>query len=114
MQARPFILQFARADQSVPNTATTAMIRAGDLADRTMLYRHDLAFAERPTLQKNPHGFMVGIGAAGGFLDIGLPVQRQIATFFATGGSVVIQPEPARFFELPISSPLPEDLGYIR
>lgn len=114
MQARPFILQFARADQSVPNPATTAMIRAGDLADRTMLYRHDLAFAERPTLQKNPHGFMVGIGAAGGFLDIGLPVQRQIASFFATGGSVVIQPEPARFFELPISSPLPEDLGYIR
>ena len=44
---------------------------------------HDLAYAERPTLPKNPHGFMVGIGAAGGFLDIGLPVQRQIATFFA-------------------------------
>lgn len=114
MQVRPLMLQFARADQTVPNPATTAMVRAGDLADRTMLYRHDLAYAERPTLPKNPHAFMVGIAAAGGFLDIGLPVQRQIATFFASGGSVVIHPEPARFFELPINSPLPEDLGYIR
>src|SRR5262245_17520088 len=114
MRVKPFILQFARADQAVPNPATTAMIRAGDLADRPMFYRHDLAYAERPTLPKNPHPFMVGIAAAGGFLDIGLPVQRQIATFLASGGTVVIHPEPARFFELPISSPLPEDLGYIR
>lgn len=113
-QVKPLILQFARGDQTVPNPATTAMVRAGDLADRTMFYRHDLAYAERPTLPKNPHGFMVGIGAAGGFLDIGLPVQRQIATFFLSDGTVVVHPEPARFFELPISSPLPEDLGYIR
>jgi hypothetical protein len=114
MQAKPVILQFARADQTVPNPATTAMVRAGDLANRTMLYRHDLAYAERPTLPKNPHPFMAGIGAASGFRDIGLPVQRQIATFFASDGSVIIQPEPARFFEVPISSPLPEDLAYIR
>ena len=112
MQAKPLILQFARSDQTVPNPATTAMIRAGDLAHRTMLYRHDLAYAERPTLPKNPHGFMYG--APLGFLEIGLAVQRQIATFFASNGNVVIHPEPARFFELPISSPLPEDLGYIR
>ena len=79
-----------------------------------MLYRHDLAYAERPTLPKNPHLFMIGIGAAGGFLAIGLPVQRQIATFFASNGNVIIHSEPTRFFELPISSPLPEDLGYIR
>jgi hypothetical protein len=90
------------------------MIRAGDLADRTMLYRHDLAYAAHPTLPKNPHPFMVGIGAAGGFLEIGLAVQRQIATFFGSDGRVMIHPEPARFFELPISSPLPEDLAYIR
>jgi hypothetical protein len=114
MQIKPVILQFARADQAVPNPATTAMVRAGDLADRTMLYRHDLAYAERPTLPKSPHGFMFAIGPAGGFLEIGLPVQRQIATFFASNGKVIIHPEPARFFELPISSPLPEDLAYIR
>jgi dienelactone hydrolase len=112
IQIKPVILQFARADQSVPNPATTAMVRAGDLADRTMLYRHDLAYAEHPTLPKNPHGFM--FGAPIGFVEIGLSVQRQIAAFFASGGTVIIHPEPARFFELPISSPLPEDLGYIR
>ena len=114
LQVKPVILQFARADRTTPNPATTAMVRAGDLADRTLLYRHDLAYAERPTLPKNPHLFMIGIGAAGGFLAIGLPVQRQIATFFASNGNVIIHPEPTRFFELPISSPLPEDLGYIR
>jgi hypothetical protein len=56
---------------------------------------------------------MVGIAAAGGFLEIGLPVQRQIATFFASDGNTVTQPEPARFFELPITSPLPEGLNSI-
>jgi len=107
------IVQFAKGDQTVPNPATTALVRAGDLADRTMYYRHDLAYAERPTLPKNPHGFMIAIGAAGGFLEIGLPVQRQIASFFASDGNIVIQPEPARYFEMPIMSPLPESLNYI-
>jgi len=112
MAVKPLILQLARGDQVVPNPATTAMIRAGDLADLTMLYRHDLASAERPTLPKNPHGFM--FGAALGFVEIGLSVQRQIATFFASDANLITHPEPARFFELPIGSPLPEDLGYIR
>src|SRR4029450_11927558 len=104
----------AKGDQTVPNPATTAMLRAGDLADRAMFYRHDLASAERPTLPKNPHVFMVGISAAFGFLEIGLPVQRQIAIFFASDGGIVIHPDPARFFELPITGPLPEALNYVR
>lgn len=92
----------------------TAILRAGDLADRATYNRHDLAYAERPGLSKNRHGFMVGIGlAGGGFLEIGLSAQRQIATFFASNEAVVIRPEPARFFEVPITSPLPEDLSYI-
>jgi hypothetical protein len=39
--------------------------------------------------------------------------QEQIATFFATDGAEIIHPEPARFFEVPIQEPLPEDLSYI-
>src|SRR5205814_1066465 len=39
--------------------------------------------------------------------------QEQVATFFATNGAAVIHPEPARFFETPISLPLPESLNYI-
>jgi hypothetical protein len=113
ISVKSVLIQFAKGDQAVPNLATTAMLRAGDLANRTMYYRHDVAFAERPSLPKNPHGFMVGIGASGGFLEIGLPVQRQIATFFASDGNTVSQPEPARVFELPITSSLPEGLNYI-
>ncbi len=33
--------------------------------------------------------------------------------YFASDGTVVIHPEPARFFEVPIMLPLPEDLNFI-
>jgi hypothetical protein len=108
--AKSVIVQFAKGDQAVPNPATTAMLRAGDLADRATFYRHDLAFAENPGLPKNPHGFMVLIGAYGA---IARGAQEQIATFFASDGTVIIHPEPMRFFEVPIRGPLPEGLNYI-
>jgi hypothetical protein len=112
--AKSVIIQIAKGDLTVPNPSATALIRGADLADRTLYYRHDVARAEIPTLPQNPHGFMVGIGAAGGFLEIGLPVQRQIATFFASDGKTVIEPPGIeRFFEMPIQRPLPEALNYI-
>jgi hypothetical protein len=39
------IIQFARGDKTNPNPTTTALIRAGDLADRSTFFRNDLAFA---------------------------------------------------------------------
>ena len=42
--AKNVIIQFARGDQTVPNPTTTALIRSGDLADRTTLFRNDLAY----------------------------------------------------------------------
>jgi hypothetical protein len=60
----------------------------------------------------NAHLFMVSIGVAA-FRDIALGAQAQIATFFASDGETVIHPEPARFFEVPIQGPLPENLNYI-
>ena len=108
--AKSVIIQFAKGDQAVPNPAMTAMLRAGDLADRATFYRHDLAFAENPGLPKNPHGFMPLIGTYGA---IARGAQEQIAVFFASDGTVIIHPEPARFFEVPITSPLPEDLNFI-
>ena len=80
------------------------------MADRTIFYRHDLAFAERPTLLKNPHRFLVDVV---GFGDISLGAQGLIATFFASDGQEVIHPEPGRFFEVPIVLPLPEALNFI-
>ena len=110
--AKSVIVQFAKADQTNPNPVTTAILRAGRLADRATFYRHDLAFEENPQLAKNPHVFLVSIGDAA-FRDISLGALSQIAAFLASDGEVVIHPEPVRFFEVPIVLPLPEDLGFI-
>jgi hypothetical protein len=45
--------------------------------------------------------------------DIALGAQSQIAIFFASDGETIIDPDPARFFEVPIRGPLPEELNYI-
>ena len=110
--ARPILFTFAMADQSMPNPSTTAILRAGNLSDRAVLYRHDLAFAETPTLPKDPHLFTVGVGNIA-LRSTALEAQRQVAIFFATDGATIIQPEPARFFEVPMTSSLPEGLNYI-
>src|SRR5262245_56830174 len=110
--AKSVIYQDAKGDQVTPNPATTALLRAGALADRATFYRHDLAFAEDPLLPTIPHGFLTTL-LIPGFRAITRGAQEQIAQFFATDGATVIHPEPARFFETPISLPLPEDLNYI-
>ena len=110
--AKSVIYQFAKGDLGAPNPNTTAILRAGDLADRALYYRHDLARAEIPSLPMNAHMFMVSIDVAA-FRDIALGAQAQIAIFFASNGETIIHPEPARFFEVPIQGPLPEDLNYI-
>jgi hypothetical protein len=111
VRARPILMQFAKGDQNVPNPITSMMLRASGLMDVTTEYRHDLAFAENGTLPKNGHGFMPATGIAA-WREVAIGAQRQIATFFATGGSV-IRPEPHRFFEVPMNLPLTEQLNYI-
>jgi Bacterial virulence factor lipase N-terminal len=111
------IYQFATGDQQAVNPGTTALILAGNLADRTLYYRHDLAFAQdpSPTMPKNPHLFAGSPTAPNAlFSEISRGAQDQIGAFLASDGTVVIHPEPAQFFEVPISSPLPEDLNFIR
>jgi hypothetical protein len=110
--AKSVVYQFGKGDQLAPNPNATAVVRAGDLADRTTFYRHDLAFAENPTLPRQPHGFMIRIDIPA-FREIALQAQAQIAVFFASDGTEIIHPEPARFFEVPIVLPLPEALNYI-
>jgi hypothetical protein len=112
MPTKSVIYQFARGDGGAPNPDMTAILRAGDLADRATFYRHDLAYAENPALPKNPHGFMIST-ANPIFRPIALAAQDQIAVFFETDGALITHPEPARFFEVPIVLPLPEDLSYI-
>ncbi len=112
--AKSVIIQFAKGDRNMPNPVTTAILRAGDLADVTTLFRTDLAFTENPPLQNYPHRFMAYIDVPIQLVvDIALGAQEQIASFLDSDGKLVIQPEPARFFEVPIITPLSEDLYFI-
>jgi hypothetical protein len=112
-----------RGDQTIPNPAATALLRAGDLADRATFFRNDLAFACDQTLEKNSHAFLTRMNAPRR-TTIALAAQKQVATFFASDGTVIIDPDDdlfasvatackGRLFEVPIILPLPEDLGFI-
>jgi dienelactone hydrolase len=109
---KPVILQFAKGDQTLPNPTNTALLRAGDLADRATFYRHDLTFAANPALPKDPHTFLTNANV--GLAPLGLAALRQMATFFATHGAVTVDPDgAAAIFEVPIALPLPETLNFI-
>ena len=112
--AKPVIIQFAKGDKTVPNPTTTAILRAGDLADRATYFRNDLAFvATSGAIPKNPHTFLtnIGIPAAAPFA---IAAQMQIAVFFASGGMTTIDPDGAALiFETPIVPPLPEGVNFI-
>jgi hypothetical protein len=116
MPAKSVIYQFGKGDRTVPNPTTTALLRAGDLADRATFYQHDLAFAEDPGVGAGTaHGFGIAVGSPNALVRaIALGVQEQIAVFLASDGTVIIHPEPARLFEVPIALPLAEGLNYIR
>jgi hypothetical protein len=107
------IIQFARGDKTVPNPTTSAILRAGNLAPRATLFRNDLAYtASAGAVGKNPHTFLTNIAGAGA--GYALAAQAQIATFFATDGTLTIDPDgPGPFFETPTSM-VPEDLAYIQ
>jgi hypothetical protein len=111
VDAKTVIFQFAKGDETVPNPTTTAILRAGDLADRATFFRNDKAFAANPATPKNPHTFLtrINVPAVAGFA---LAAQQQIALFFASDGTV-IPGLAAPFFEVPIVPPLPEDLAFI-
>jgi hypothetical protein len=110
---REVLITIARGDQTVPNPAASRVIRAGGLEARTMLYRHDLAFAANPALGVNPHQFMTLI-ANPAFAPLSLQVEQQAAQFLASAGAVVAQPQPALYFEYPIPLPLPETVGFVQ
>lgn len=108
------IIQFARGDETVPNPTATALIRSGELTDRTSFFRNDLAFAGNPAFPKNPHTFLTNIAGAPAVAAVAIGAQTQIGVFFASGGSLTIDPDgPGPLFEVPIGGPLPEDLGFI-
>jgi hypothetical protein len=114
MPQKSVLFLFAKGDMTVPNPTTTAILRAGDLADRTIFFRNDLALAEDPLMSRNPHGFAFAIADPSALArEIARGAQQRVALFLASGGELIIHPEPARFFEVPVLLPLPEGLSYI-
>jgi hypothetical protein len=111
--AKSILFQFAKGDQTVPNPTSSAILRAGRLADRATYFRNDLAFAANPAVPKNPHTFLTRITTPS-VAAVALGAQQQIAVFFASDGLTIIDPDgPGPLFEVPIVGPLPEDLSYI-
>ena len=110
---QPVIIQFARGDKTVPNPTTSAILRAGSLAARATLFRNDLAFAQVPGYTvTNPHTFLTNL-----FVPVqaqfAIEAQTQMATFLASDGQTVIDPDGALpYFETPTSL-VPEDLAYL-
>lgn len=111
--AKPVIVQFAKGDITVPNPTSSAILRAGELADRATYFRNDLAYALNPAVGRNPHTFLSNIGTAAQ-APYAVMAQTQIALFFASGGTTVIDPDGAgTIFEVPIAGPLPEVLNFL-
>jgi hypothetical protein len=109
----PVIFQIAKGDQTVPNPTNTAILRAGDLADRATYFRNDLAFAANPATPKNSHTFLTRISTPSA-AAYAIAAQQQIAVFFASDGLTTIDPDGAgAIFETPIGLPLPEELNFI-
>ena len=115
LHPKSVVYLFATGDQQAVNPGNTALIRAGNLMDRAVYYRHDLAYPLDPSMPKNPHTF-AGSPTSPSLLyrTIARGAQDQIAHFLASNGRVLVHPEPAQFFEVPIQSPLPETLNFIR
>jgi hypothetical protein len=99
--ARPVLVQMARADRTMPNPATSLLIKAGGLQDSTWVYRHDLARPKVPDLPLDPHPFLVLFVSLDGSaiqlpglaaLAISLDAQGQIAAFVQSGGSAISDP----------------------
>jgi hypothetical protein len=114
--ARPVLVLFARGDQTVPNPATTALLRAGDLMDRATFFRNDRAVAlscnaalpPSQALEKNPHSFLVRLNAPLR-TSFAVAAQAQVATFLSSMENDIIDPDS--LLALPASCSLPANDG---
>ncbi len=105
---------FAKGDRTSVNPGTTLLLRAGNLADRTIYFRTDLAVAQDPAFPKEPHAFLVNTLSTTPFTKaVALNGQEWIGVFLESDGAAMSQPTPTDLFEMPIVGPLPETLNFI-
>jgi len=127
---RPFMVQESRGDQNVPNPSTANFVRAGLLADRVTIYRHDLFANSRDASWReavvnayaNPHSFLIRTdnqitdpAVRAEVQKISLMAQDQVGRFFKADGLLdpMFDPDGAGpLFEAPAAT-IPEDYGFI-
>jgi hypothetical protein len=98
LRPRATLVQVAYGDRTVPNPTNDRIVRAGDLAARTWVFRND----RTPAPALNPHGFLLDAtspGAAAAALG-----QAQVLAFLRSGR--VVDPDGAG----PLFEPLRGDL----
>src|SRR5262249_34367349 len=104
------LFTLAQGDPLVRNTTTGNVLRAGDLADRTLYFRGLDAYTQigiQPDAN-DLHQFLFR------FIDdvrksFALAGQESVAAFLASDGDTTIDPDGAGpVFETPIVGPLPE------
>ncbi|MDX2152977.1 MAG: hypothetical protein SFV54_19700 [Bryobacteraceae bacterium] len=103
-------------DETVPNVAHTAVVRAANMRDTTRVYRHDVARTLLPRLPRNAHAYTVNVLDLAAAV-IALASQQEALGFFQSGGrqftdaNPLVRPVFGRdLFESPAF--LTEDLNY--
>jgi hypothetical protein len=82
------LVQFAVGDGVVANATTAALVRAGDLGDRTVAFLPACADAAGHAAPE-PHGFLLALGAARPWAEIARAAQEQAARFLDDDGETV-------------------------
>jgi hypothetical protein len=109
---RPFLSILGKGTYR-PKSEDHAVASRRGYADVTTFCRNDFAYAEDHSIYKNPHTYVQRWMLGGLSGPIGRGGLQQMAIFLASRGQTIIHPEPARFFEVPVHQPLPEDFSYI-
>jgi hypothetical protein len=103
--ARPVLFTFAQGDPVRPNTTTGNILRAGDLADRTIFFRGLDAYAPNQPSAADLHEFIVRLTPVG--TSFALACQEAVAVFLASDGQLTLDPDgPGLLFETPIKGPV--------
>jgi hypothetical protein len=120
LEPKRVLVQFAWGDGVVPNPTTTALIRAGQLADTTALLRYDRVVAQLPRELTEGHSFLLRVAAPGVAGALARAGQEQVARFLASDGAEVWNPDradpppfTAPVFEVPAER-LPDQLNFTR
>ena len=114
MSPKAVAVYVLKADQNTVNPSATESLTDSGLLPYALYYRHDLAFAQDPTILKNPHQILFQSTSPNILVrTIARGMQAQMADFHASGGTVMNSPEPAELWEVPMVE-RPDSLNFIR